>query len=199
MGAGQWAAVVAGAVLGGWLLGGIILAVVVVFTRHPSAIVVGVFFAVSGVLYYAERLTASWTEEEAEAALRSPTLADLDALDGPALTLAVRDLVRRDGCAAEAGSRGLLAETPEGRRLHIRVESARTDADLDARAVLAARDAAARGRRSAVVVTNGSFTVHAHAQAATSEVHLVDRELLRRWCEEGKALTDLLPPRRAHG
>ncbi|WP_460304697.1 restriction endonuclease [Actinocorallia aurea] len=178
-----------GVALCGSVLAGLVIGLAEVLVRHPSGIVVVVLLAVSAVLYCAERLTAAWTEQEA----------GFDGLDHAAFTLAVRDLMRRDGFSAEAAPHGLFAQTPAGQRLHVRVEGAHSDEGVGARAVLAARDAAAPGRRSALVITNGFYTREAHAQAGALRVHLVDRTLLRRWSEEGKPLTDLLSLPRGRG
>ncbi|WP_123668683.1 restriction endonuclease [Actinocorallia herbida] len=186
--AGEWAVAVGGAALGGAVVAALFFGLAEALMRHPSGMVVVVLLAVSAVLYCAERLTAAWTEQEADAAL-----VDLDGLDHAALTLAVRDLMRRDGCTAEAAAHGLFAQTPEGVRLHVRVEGTRSNGGVDAYAVFAARDAAIPGRRSALVVTNGSYTPQARTQAATLGVHLMDRTLLHRWSTEGRPLTTLLP------
>ncbi|WP_274563712.1 restriction endonuclease [Streptomyces spiramyceticus] len=48
------------------------------------------------------------------------------------------------------------------------------------------------GAHHAVVVTNDGFTRNAHAWGARHHIHLVDREQLLQWAQDGAALHELL-------
>ncbi|GAA3284115.1 restriction endonuclease [Streptomyces lavendulae] len=126
------------------------------------------------------------------AALRI-TLAEFDAMGHEEFEYAVRDLLVRDGWGARgaAGHGRILV-----RARHTRAGAA--GATVGTSVMAEARGAAGPAHRAehAVVVTNGGFTQDAKAWGDRHGVRWIDRELLRRWAEQGAPLADLLrlPP-----
>ncbi|ATZ28484.1 Restriction endonuclease [Streptomyces lavendulae subsp. lavendulae] len=126
------------------------------------------------------------------AALRI-TLAEFDAMGHEEFAYAVRDLLVRDGWGARgaAGHGRLLV-----RARHTRAGAA--GATVGTSVMAEAKGAAGPAHRAehAVVVTNGGFTPDAKAWGERHGVRWIDRELLRRWAEQGAPLADLLrlPP-----
>ncbi|GLX39764.1 hypothetical protein Sros01_58370 [Streptomyces roseochromogenus] len=126
------------------------------------------------------------------AALRI-TLAEFDAMGHEEFEYAVRDLLVRDGWGARgaAGHGRILV-----RARHTRAGAA--GATVGTSVMAEARGAAGPAHRAehAVVVTNGGFTQDAKAWGDRHGVRWIDRELLRRWAEQGAPLPDLLrlPP-----
>ncbi|WP_285525459.1 restriction endonuclease [Streptomyces lavendulae] len=133
------------------------------------------------------------------AALRI-TLAEFDAMGHEEFAYAVRDLLVRDGWGARRAAGVIGADTRHGRILvrarHTRAGAA--GATVGTSVMAEARGAAGPAHRAdhAVVVTNGGFTQDAKAWGDRHGVRWIDRELLRRWAEQGAPLADLLrlPP-----
>ncbi|NBM17978.1 restriction endonuclease [Streptomyces sp. GC420] len=153
---------------------------------------------------------AKWERVRARA-LRY-ALPQLDALHHRQFELAVRDLMRRDGCAdAEqvggAGDNGadVKATDPFGRRWVIQCKHRRAGLagspvrtpDLQ---VLNGTARQVHGADVVILVTNGRFTANCRPFAESQRLHLVDRHLLGEWAAGSRPLWELLhklpPPRR---
>ncbi|AXE24426.1 restriction endonuclease [Streptomyces globosus] len=139
-------------------------------------------------------------------------LPQLDALHHSRFEDAVRDLMRRDGCAnaVRVGGGGDLgadvkATDPFGRRWVIQCKhrakgldgSAAGTPDLQ---VLNGTARQVHGADVAVIVTNGRVTRPAVAFAAQQRLHVVDRHALALWASGSRPLWEVLravpPPRR---
>ncbi|MFJ4700194.1 restriction endonuclease [Streptomyces sp. NPDC088768] len=146
---------------------------------------------------------ARW-EQARQRALRLG-LGTLDALDHRQFEYAVRDLLRRDGCAdAEqvggANDRGadVLATDPYGRRWLVQCKHRRDGAAGPAVGTpdLQRVNGTARqlhGADVVLVVTNGRFSNKCPELAGALRMHLVDRELLGAWASGARPLWELLP------
>ncbi|NKI41846.1 restriction endonuclease [Streptomyces physcomitrii] len=155
------------------------------------------------------RQRAEW-ERARSRALRL-RIAELDALDHRSFEFAIRDLMRRDGCAAEqlggAGDNAcdVRAVDPSGRIWAVQCKH-RRDGDQGSAVgvgVLQQVNGTARqihGADVAVVLTNGRFSSKAVPWGREHRIHLVDRRLLAEWAAGSRPLWDLLdripPPRR---
>ncbi|MFI1107782.1 restriction endonuclease [Streptomyces physcomitrii] len=154
------------------------------------------------------RQRAEW-ERARSRALRL-RIAELDALDHRSFEFAIRDLMRRDGCAAEqlggAGDNAcdVRAVDPSGRIWAVQCKH-RRDGDQGSAVgvgVLQQVNGTARqihGAEVAVVLTNGRFSSKAVPWGREHRIHLVDRRLLAEWAAGSRPLWDLLdripPPR----
>ncbi|ASY36630.1 hypothetical protein CAC01_09980 [Streptomyces sp. CLI2509] len=146
---------------------------------------------------------ARW-EQARQRALRLG-LGTLDALDHRQFEYAVRDLLRRDGCAdAEqvggANDRGadVLATDPYGRRWLVQCKHRKDGAAGPAVGTpdLQRVNGTARqlhGADVVLVVTNGRFSGKCPELAGALRMHLVDRELLGTWASGARPLWELLP------
>ncbi|MFI5617923.1 restriction endonuclease [Streptomyces sp. NPDC051567] len=161
-----------------------------------------------------------WLWRRAEAARRERTRAQglryaveqLDSLHHREFEFAVRDLMRRDGCAdaEQVGGRGdngadVKATDPYGRRWVIQCKhrkagwagSAVGTPDLQ---VLNGTGRQIHGGDVLVMLTNGRFSRPAPGFAESQRLHLVDRHLLAQWAGGSRPLWELLravpPPRR---
>ncbi|MGW6356223.1 restriction endonuclease [Streptomyces sp. NPDC055092] len=155
------------------------------------------------------RQRAKWERVRAQA-LRM-RIAEFDALDHRAFEFVIRDLMRRDGCAAEQiGGAGddacdVRATDPVGRIWAIQCKH-RRDGDRGSAVgvgVLQQVNGTARqihGADIAVVLTNGRFSSKAIPWGREHRIHLVDRRVLGEWAAGSRPLWDLLdripPPRR---
>ncbi|WP_371680248.1 restriction endonuclease [Streptomyces sp. NBC_01276] len=133
------------------------------------------------------------------AALRI-TLAEFDAMGHEEFEYAVRDLLVRDGWGAR-GAAGVIGEDARHGRILVRARHTRAGAagaTVGTSVMAEAMGAAGPAHRAdhALVVTNGGLTQDAKAWGDRHGVRWIDRELLRRWAEQGAPLTDLLrlPP-----
>lgn len=147
------------------------------------------------------RRRAAWERVRARA-LRL-RIAELDALDHRAFEFAIRDLMRRDGCAAERiGGAGddacdVRAVDPTGRIWAVQCKH-RRDGDRGSAVgvgVLQQVNGTARqihGADVAVVLTNGRFTSKAVPWGRRHRIHLVDRRVLGEWAAGSRPLWDLL-------
>lgn len=173
-------------------------------------LIVAVAVMTSGGLWMQRtRRRARW-ERERERALRL-RIDEIDAMNHRAFEFAVRDLMRKDGCAAErlggAGDNAcdVRAVDPGGRVWAIQCKH-RRDGDRGSAVgvgVLQQVNGTARqvhGADVAVVLTNGRFSSKAIPWGGQHRIHLVDRRLLGEWAAGARPLWDLLervpPPRR---
>lgn len=132
-------------------------------------------------------------------------LPELDALHHRDFEYAVRDLMRRDGCAdarqiGGAGDNGadVLATDPLGRTCVIQVKHRR---DGDRGSPVGTPDlqrvnGTARqlyGADVVLVVTNGRFSTRCQPLATQLHMHLADRHTLAAWASGGRPLWELLP------
>ncbi|MFE3761901.1 restriction endonuclease [Streptomyces sp. NPDC059104] len=140
-------------------------------------------------------------------------LGQLDALHHREFEFAVRDLMRRDGCAdaRQVGGRGdngadVKATDPSGRRWVIQCKHRRDGwagkpvgtPDLH---VLNGTGRQVHHGDVLVMLTNGRITDNAARFAKSQRLHLVDRHLLAEWAAGSRPLWDLLralPPGGRH-
>ncbi|TDB93014.1 restriction endonuclease [Nonomuraea longispora] len=139
--------------------------------------------------------------------LRLDLAMDIDRFDPTAFEYAVRDLMIRDGFDAErvggAGDRAadVIGRGADGRVIVVQCKHTRTKAKVGAEVIYQVNGTAehAHGADDAIVVTNGSFTSSAMSYAAKAGIHLMDRDGLRAWAQEGVALHELLRMRLSGG
>ncbi|MGW0689395.1 restriction endonuclease [Streptomyces sp. NPDC002754] len=172
-------------------------------------LIVALASAVGGFWLQRGRQRAEWQRVRARS-LRL-RIAEMDALDHRAFEFAVRDLMRRDGCAAERiGGAGddacdVRATDPAGRIWAVQCKH-RRDGDRGSAVgvgVLQQVNGTARqvhGADVAVVLTNGRFSSKAVPWGREHRIHLVDRRVLGEWAAGSRPLWELLdripPPRR---
>ncbi|ROQ26015.1 restriction system protein [Streptomyces sp. PanSC19] len=199
--------------LGGLVIAAAIIAAVVDFVRtHPWVPVVLVLLAGgAAAAWVVTRQRAARWERVRSQGLRY-ALTRLDALHHRRFEHAVRDLMRRDGCAnavqvGGAGDNGadVKATDPYGRRWVIQCKHRR--AGLSGAAVgtpdLQVLNGTGRPVHKGdvvVLVTNGRFSKPALDFARSQRLHLVDRTMLGEWASGSRPLWELLlavpPPRR---
>ncbi|MET8749907.1 restriction endonuclease [Streptomyces sp. NPDC004667] len=131
------------------------------------------------------------------AALRI-TLAEFDAMGHEEFAYAVRDLLVRDGWGAR-GAAGVIGGGARHDRVLVRARHTRAGAagaTVGTSVMAEAMGAADPAHRAdhTLVVTNGGLTQDAKAWGDRHGVRWIDRELLRRWAEQGAPLADLLRP-----
>ncbi|MET9512160.1 restriction endonuclease [Streptomyces flavidovirens] len=178
---------------------------------HPWVLLVALVLgaAVVGGWLYQRQQRAQWERVRARG-LRY-AMSQLDALHHREFEHAIRDLMKRDGCAdavqvGGAGDNGadVKATDPFGRRWVIQCKHRRNGLagspvgtpDLH---VLNGTARQLHGADVVVLVTNGRFTSGCPPLAKSQKLHLVDRNLLGEWAASGRPLWDLLravPPRR---
>ncbi|WP_411119796.1 restriction endonuclease [Streptomyces sp. 058-1L] len=167
-------------------------------------VVLGACAAVGGAWwFYRFRQQPAW-ERVRQQALRY-ALPQLDALHHRDFEYAIRDLMRRDGCAdaRQIGGAGdndadVLATDPTGRSWVIQCKHR---AAGDRRSAVGTPDlqrvnGTARqlyGADIALVVTNGRFSARCAPLAAQLQMHLADRRTLAAWASGGQPLWELLP------
>ncbi|MFH9297750.1 restriction endonuclease [Streptomyces sp. NPDC017520] len=128
------------------------------------------------------------------------SLAHLDALAPREFELAVCSLLRRDGLSAEhvgrAGDKGadVLVVDRSRRRVVVQCKRLRPDrrvGDQDVQRINGTyrHD---HGAQFAVIVTTGGFTTAARASGPRYGIHLVDRNALERWADQGEPLYQIL-------
>ncbi|MFE7587668.1 restriction endonuclease [Streptomyces gardneri] len=198
---------------GGLLVAWVLLTGVVRFmATHPWVPVVLVLLVGGAVAaWMALRRRAAQWERVRSQGLRY-ALAQLDALHHRQFEYAVRDLMRRDGCAdalqvGGAGDNGadVKATDPYGRRWVLQCKhrkaglagSAVGTPDLQ---VLNGTGRPVHKGDVVVLVTNGRFSKPAVDFARSQRLHLVDRSVLAQWAGGSRPLWELLgaipPPRR---
>ncbi|WP_369149128.1 restriction endonuclease [Streptomyces sp. R44] len=200
-------------VLGGLVIAGAVVAAVVDFVRaHPWVPLVLVLLGgAAAAAWMVSRQRAARWERVRSLGLRY-ALTQLDALHHRQFEHAVRDLMRRDGCAnavqvGGAGDNGadVKATDPYGRRWVIQCKHRR--AGLSGAAVgtpdLQVLNGTGRPVHKGdvvVLVTNGRFSKPAIDFARSQRLHLVDRTMLGEWASGSRPLWELLravpPPRR---
>ncbi|MEU5919970.1 restriction endonuclease [Streptomyces sp. NPDC047141] len=199
--------------LGGLVIAAAVIAAVIDFVRaHPWIPVVLVLLiggAVTAWLVTRQR-AARWERVRSQG-LRY-ALTQLDALHHRQFEHAVRDLMRRDGCAnavqvGGAGDNGadVKATDPFGRRWVIQCKHRRAGVSGAAVGTPELQVLNGTGRPVhkgdvVVLVTNGRFSRPALDFARSQRLHLVDRTVLGEWAGGSRPLWELLravpPPRR---
>ncbi|MGW8766092.1 restriction endonuclease [Streptomyces sp. NPDC055815] len=200
-------------VLGGLVIAGAVVAAVVDFVRaHPWVPVVLVLLVGgAAAAWMVARQQATRWERVRSQGLRY-ALTQLDALHHRQFEHAVRDLMRRDGCAnavqvGGAGDNGadVKATDPYGRRWVIQCKHRRAGPSGAAVGTPDLQVLNGTGRPVhkgdvVVLVTNGRFSKPAIDFARSQRLHLVDRTLLGEWASGSRPLWELLqavpPPRR---
>lgn len=171
---------------------------------HPWITAAAVFVAAAGAgaWVWRRREAARW--EQVRASGLRYALGRLDGLHHREFEFAVRDLMRRDGCAdaRQVGGRGdngadVKATDPYGRRWVIQCKH-RKDGwsgkpvgtpDLQ---VLNGTGRQLHDGDVLVMLTNGRITANAADFAKSQRLHLVDRHLLAEWAGGSRPLWDLL-------
>ncbi|MFD0020743.1 restriction endonuclease [Streptomyces sp. NPDC058382] len=169
-----------------------------------ALIVLGALAAIGGTVWvHRYRQQQTW-DQVRQQALRYG-LPQLDTLHHRDFEYAVRDLMRRDGCAdarqiGGAGDNGadVLATDPLGRSWVIQCKH-RKDGDRGSAVGtpdLQRVNGTARqlyGADVVLVVTNGRFSTRCPPLAAQLHMHLVDRRTLAAWAGGSRPLWELLP------
>ncbi|MCQ9184705.1 restriction endonuclease [Streptomyces sp. IBSBF 2953] len=179
---------------------------------HPAVVdLVGVPVLLLYVVWIQQRIDRDeWDATHKDGPRLERSIDDLDGLDHEEFEFAVRDLLRRDGLAAER-----VGGTDDGcdvravdldRRIWAVQCKHRRDGSrggaIGVRVVRELKGTASEVHRAtfAVIVTNGRFTSKAVPHARRLGVHLVDRDLLSQWAS-GRPLWELLervPPPLRH-
>ncbi|MFE2288654.1 restriction endonuclease [Streptomyces sp. NPDC059443] len=171
---------------------------------HPWTVAAVLLVAAAGAGAWAWRRgeAARWDQVRANG-LRY-ALGQLDGLHHRAFEFAVRDLMRRDGCAdaQQVGGRGdngadVKATDPYGRRWVIQCKHKKDGwsgkpvgtPDLH---VLNGTGRQIHNGDVLVMLTNGRITDNAVRFAKSQRLHLVDRHLLADWASGSRPLWDLL-------
>lgn len=141
------------------------------------------------------------------------TLAEFDAMGHEEFEHALRDLLIRDGWPARTVDRGkgrakgtggtaraaeVIGDDAWRGRIVVQARHTRTGAAVGPSVMHEVKGTAGPAHRAdhTVVVTNGGFTQDAKVWGDRHGVRWIDRELLRRWAEQGSPLADVLrlPP-----
>ncbi|XUM01477.1 restriction endonuclease [Streptomyces venezuelae ATCC 10712] len=199
--------------LGGLVISAAVIAAVIDFVRaHPWVPVILVLLIGGSVTaWLVTRQRAARWERVRSQGLRY-ALTQLDALHHRQFEHAVRDLMRRDGCAnavqvGGAGDNGadVKATDPFGRRWVIQCKHRRAGVSGAAVGTPELQVLNGTGRPVhkgdvVVLVTNGRFSRPALDFARSQRLHLVDRTVLGEWAGGSRPLWELLravpPPRR---
>lgn len=173
------------------------------------SLLLGHWFLTAAAILLPVGITAGWLRRRAVirrrraerlAHLRLDLVADIDRLDPTAFEYAVRDLMIRDGIEAErvggAGDRAadVIGRTATGRVIVVQCKHTLIRAKVGAGVIYQVNGTAEHAHRAddAVVITNGSFTGSAATYAAQVGIHLIDRDRLQSWAQDGVALQELL-------
>ncbi|MER6475923.1 restriction endonuclease [Streptomyces filamentosus] len=187
------------------LVGGVVaVGVLRWLVAHPWVLVVcGLVLATGAAGWVYRRREAARWERVRERGLRY-AMPQIDALHHRQFEDAVRDLMRRDGCARAdrvggAGDNGadVKAMDPFGRLWVIQCKHRRAGADGAAVGTPDLHVLNGTGRPVhhgdvVVLVTNGRFTANAVDFARSQRLHLVDRHLLAAWAAGSTPLWELL-------
>ncbi|WP_371619479.1 restriction endonuclease [Streptomyces sp. NBC_00454] len=171
---------------------------------HPWTVAAVLLVAAAGAGAWAWRRGKAARWDQVRASGLRYALGQLDGLHHRAFEFAVRDLLRRDGCAdaQQVGGRGdngadVKATDPYGRRWAIQCKH-RKDGwsgkpvgtpDLH---VLNGTGRQIHNGDVLVMLTNGRITDNAVQFAKSQRLHLVDRHLLADWASGSRPLWDLL-------
>lgn len=191
---------------------GLVVTVVNWLLAHWWLLLVAAVVAVlGGIAWWQQRAQREqWRQAQARA-LRYG-LAQMDGLSHQQFEYAIRDLMRRDGCAdaVQVGGQGDLgadvkATDPQGRRWVIQCKHRRhgergAAVGTPELQVLNGTGRPVHKADIVVMVTNGRITQPGHTFARQQRLHLVDRQLLGSWAAGSRPLWELLsalpPPRR---
>ncbi|WP_119581021.1 restriction endonuclease [Streptomyces europaeiscabiei] len=191
---------------------GLVVTVVNWLLAHWWLLLVAAVVAVLGGIAWWQQRTQreQWRQDQARA-LRYG-LAQMDGLSHQQFEYAIRDLMRRDGCAdaVQVGGQGDLgadvkATDPQGRRWVIQCKHRRhgergAAVGTPELQVLNGTGRPVHKADVVVMVTNGRITQPGRTFARQQRLHLVDRQLLGSWASGSRPLWDLLsalpPPRR---
>ncbi|WTW33438.1 restriction endonuclease [Streptomyces sp. NBC_00016] len=167
-------------------------------------LVAAVIAVLAGIGWWRQRAQrAQW--EQAQARALRYGLSQLDALAHRQFEYAIRDLLRRDGCAdaVQVGGQGDLgadvkATDPLGRRWVIQCKHRRhgergAAVGTPELQVLNGTGRPVHKADVVVMVTNGRITRPGHVFARQQRLHLVDRALLGAWATGARPLWELLP------
>lgn len=167
-------------------------------------LVAAVIAVLAGIGWWRQRAQrAQW--EQAQARALRYGLSQLDALAHRQFEYAIRDLLRRDGCAdaVQVGGQGDLgadvkATDPLGRRWVIQCKHRRhgergAAVGTPELQVLNGTGRPVHKADVVVMVTNGRITQPGHVFARQQRLHLVDRALLGAWATGARPLWELLP------
>ncbi|MDB1086121.1 restriction endonuclease [Streptomyces sp. ACA25] len=188
--------------------GAVLLACLLLFWSEvwPYLLVVAVAVGLGALvrwLWKTDRLhrlgDRAWRRQDArQAALRSLTSADIDAMSGTRFEDLVADLCRRDGCREiqrVGGSRDngvdITGRLPDGRRMVVQCKRYAPHSAVSSGAVrdlMGARIYA--GAEVAVLVTTARFSRPAQETARAGDVVAIHRDLLGHW-HHGTPLTAL--------
>lgn len=127
-------------------------------------------------------------------------LPQIDLLDPTEFEHVVRDLMIRDGVdARHVGQRGdqvadVLGRDGQGRVFVAQCKHTTTAGRVPVRVIYEVNGTARPVHKAdeAIVVTNGRFTRDARIQAAKFGIHLIDRDRLRNWAQDGVSLQTML-------
>ncbi|MFE7834791.1 restriction endonuclease [Streptomyces sp. NPDC057474] len=191
---------------------GLVVTVVNWLLTHWWLLLVAAVLAVlGGIAWWQQRAQREqWRQAQARA-LRYG-LAQMDGLSHQQFEYAVRDLMRRDGCAdaVQVGGQGDLgadvkATDPQGRRWVIQCKHRRhgergAAVGTPELQVLNGTGRPVHKADVVVMVTNARITQPGRTFARQQRLHLVDRQLLGSWAAGSRPLWELLsalpPPRR---
>lgn len=191
---------------------GLVVTVVNWLLAHWWLLLVAAVVAVlGGIAWWQQRAQREqWRQTQARA-LRYG-LAQMDGLSHQQFEYAIRDLMRRDGCAdaVQVGGQGDLgadvkATDPQGRRWVIQCKHRRhgergAAVGTPELQVLNGTGRPVHKADIVVMVTNGRITQPGRTFARQQRLHLVDRQLLGSWAAGSRPLWELLsalpPPRR---
>jgi restriction system protein len=199
-------------VLVGMVAVSMVMAVLRWLAAHPWVVALALLAAAGAyALWLWRRQEAARWERVRSQALRY-AIEHLDTLHHRQFELAVRDLMRRDGCqdAEQVGGRGdngadVKATDPYGRRWVIQCKHRRAGISGSAVGTPDLQVLNGTGRQIhdgdvLVMLTNGRFSAPALDFATSQRLHLVDRNLLAQWASGSRPLWELLralpPPRR---
>ncbi|MGW0364442.1 restriction endonuclease [Streptomyces sp. NPDC002990] len=171
---------------------------------HPWIVAASLLATAAAASTWAWRRREAARRDQARASGLRYALGQLDGLHHLAFEFAVRDLMRRDGCAdaRQVGGRGdngadVKATDPFGRRWVVQCKHKRDGwsgkpvgtPDLH---VLNGTGRQVHHGNVLVMLTNGRITDNATQFAKSQRLHLVDRHLLAEWASGSRPLWELL-------
>jgi restriction system protein len=172
---------------------------------HWWLLLIAAVLAVLGSIGWWQQRTQRTQWERVQAQALRYGLAQLDGLSHQQFEYAVRDLMRRDGCAdaVQVGGQGDLgadvkATDPQGRRWVLQCKHRRhgergAAVGTPELQVLNGTGRPVHRADVVVMVTNGRITQPGRVFARQQRLHLVDRHLLASWAAGSRPLWELLP------